>query len=191
MKMLSQLQRAGILAMLAMLTVAFMSGCKSYQFGNPVGLPFESIYIKPVANDSFAPQAQALLSTQIRDAFIRDGRAKLVTSRKAADAVLIVNLTEYNRRAAARQSVDTAVAASFSLVLAVEVSLFNQNKKEYYFQERIIQESSNAYVDDPYATPGTIQTQDFLQTEYQAMPSITRDLARRIADEVLYPWEPK
>lgn len=191
MKMLSQVQRASILAILAMFTLAFISGCKSYQFGNPARLPFKSIYIKPVANDSFAPQAQALLSTQIRDTFIRDGRTKLVISRKAADAVLIVNMTEYNRRAAARQSVDTAVAASFSLVLAVEVSLFDQKKGEYYFQERIIQESSSAYVDDPYADPGAIQTQDFLQTEYQAMPSITRDLARRIADEVLYPWEPK
>ena len=191
MKMLSQVQRASILAILAMFTFAFISGCKSYQFGNPARLPFKSIYIKPVANDSFAPQAQALLSAQIRDTFIRDGRTKLVTSRKAADAVLIVNMTEYNRRAAARQSVDTAVAASFSLVLAVEVSLFDQKKGEYYFQERIIQESSSAYVDDPYADPGAIQTQDFLQTESHAMPIITRDLARRIADEVLYPWEPK
>ena len=188
--MLSQAQRASILAMLAMFTVAFMSGCKSYQFGNPVRLPFKSIYIKPVTNDSFAPQTQALLSAQIRDTFIRDGRTKLVASRDAADAVLIVNLTDYNRRAAARQSTDTTEAASFSLTLAVEVSLYDQNKREYYFQERIIQKSSNAYVDDPYAAPGAIP-QDFLQSEYQAIPRITRDLARRIADEVLYPWETK
>ena len=35
------------------------------------------------------------------------------------------------------------------------------------------------------------QTQDFLQSEYQAMPRLTRDLASRIADEVLNPWEPR
>lgn len=186
----SELQER-ILALLTLFTVAFTGGCNSYQFGNPVELPFESIYIKPVSNDSFAPQAQALLSSQIREVFIHDGRTKLVTSRKAADAVLIVNLTEYNRRADARQSLDTTMAANFSLNLSAEVSLFNQNKGEYYFQERMIQKSSNAYVEDLYATPADSQRQGFIQSEYQAMPHIVRGLARRIADEVLSPWEPR
>ena len=191
MKILTHSLHASMLAMPAIFMAVFFSGCNSYQFGNPAELAFESIYIQPVTNDSFAPQAQAILSTQIRDAFIRDGRTKLVTSRESADAVLLVNLVDYKRRAAARQSVDTAVAASFNLILAVEVSLFNQNKGEYYFQERMIQKSSNADVEDPYATPGASKTQNFLQSEYQAIPRLTRDLARRIADEVLNPWEPR
>ena len=178
-------------AVLVCFTLAFISGCNSYQLGNPFELPFESIYIKPVTNDSFAPQAQTLLSTQIRDAFIRDGRTKLVINREAADAVLIINLTEYNRIAAARQSDDTTSAASFRLVLAAEVSLFDQNKGDYYFQKRMIRESSSAYVNNPYATLATAQTQDFLQMEYQAMPRLTHDLSRRIADEVLSTWEPR
>ncbi len=189
--MLPNAGHTSMVAMLALFALAFISGCNSYQLGNPVELPFESIYIKPVSNDSFAPQAQALLSTQIRDAFIRDGRTKLVTSREAADAVLLINLTDYKRYAAARQSEDTTTAASFSLILAAEVSLFNQNKGDYYFQERIINESSSAYVDNPYATPAIAQTQDFLQMEYQAMPRLTHDLSRRIADEVLNTWEPR
>ena len=191
MKMLPNAGHTSMIAMLALFSLAFISGCNSYQLGNPVELPFESIYIKPVSNDSFAPQAQAMLSTQIRDAFIRDGRTKLVTSREAADAVLLINLIEYNRRAAARQSDDTTTAASFSLVLTAEVSLFNQNKGDYYFQERIIRESSNAYANNPYATPATAQTQDFLQMEYHTMPRLTYDLARGIADEVLNTWEPR
>ena len=180
-----------MVAMLALFALAFASGCHSYQLGNPVELPFESIYIKPVTNDSFAPQAQTLLSTQIRDAFIRDGRTKLVINSEAADVVLIINLTEYNRIAAARQSDDTTSAASFRLVLAAEVSLFDQNKGGYYFQKRMIRESSSAYVNNPYATPATAQTQDFLQMEYQAMPRLTHDLSRLIANEVLSTWEPR
>ncbi len=187
--MLPNAGHTSMVAMLALFALAFVSGCHSYKLGNPVELPFESIYIKPVSNDSFAPQAQALLSTQIRDAFIRDGRTKLVSSREDADAVLLINLTEYNRYAAARQSEDTTAAASFSLLLAAEVSLFNQNKGDYYFLKRIINESSSAYVENPYATPTVTQTQDFLQMEYQAMPRLTHDLSRRIADEVLSTWE--
>lgn len=180
-----------ILALLTLFTVALISGCNSYQFGNPVELPFESIYIKPATNDSFAPQVQALLSAQIRDAFIRDGRTKLVTNRESADAVLLINVTEYNRRAAANQRVDTALASSFNLSLAANISLFNQNEGGYYFQERKIRKSSRAYVENPYAARGTGKAQNFLQSEYQAMPRLTRDLARRIADEVLNPWEPR
>ena len=191
MKRLPNAGHTSKVAVLVCFTLAFISGCNSYQLGKPFELPFESIYIKPVTNDSFAPQAQTLLSTQIRDAFIRDGRTKLVTSREAADAVLLINLTEYNRYPAARQSEDTTTADSFSLVLAAEVSLFNQNKGDYYFLKRIINESSSAYVDNPYATPAVAQTQDFLQMEYQAMPRLTHDLSRRIADEVLNTWEPR
>ncbi|MGZ0655791.1 LPS assembly lipoprotein LptE [Coraliomargarita sp. W4R53] len=191
MKMLPPALRATLIATFTLLTIAFISGCKSYQFGNPAELPFQSIYIKPVSNNSFAPQAQALLSTQIRDAFIRDGRTKLVTSEEAADVVLLVNLTEYNRSAAARQSDDTVVAADFDLTLFAEVSLYNQNKGDYLFQDRVLRETSNAYVNNPYTTGSTNNTQDFLQSEYQAMSILTRDLARKIADEVLSPWEPK
>jgi hypothetical protein len=191
MKMPPNAQRASIVAILAMFTATFISGCESYQLGNPVELPFESIYIKPATNDSFAPQVQALLSAQIRDAFIRDGRTKLVINRESADAVLLVNVTEYSRRAAANRRVDTALASSFNLSLAANISLFNQNEGGYYFQERKIRKTSRAYVENPYASRGTGKTQNFLQSEYQAMPRLTRDLARRIADEVLNPWEPR
>lgn len=178
-------------ALLALWVAGFLGGCQSYQFGNPTELPFTSIYIKPATNDSFAPQAQALLSSQIREAFIRDGRTRLVTSEEDADAVLLVNLTEYDRKAAARRRDDTALARDFDLILSAEVSLFNQNKGDYYFRGRMLEERSNAYADNPYAAPGTEQTQDFLQAEYQAMPRLTRDLARKIADEVLSPWPPR
>ncbi len=191
MKMLPHALCGILIATLTLLTASGLSGCKSYQLGNPAELPFKSIYIKPVTNDSFAPQAQALLSAQIREVFIRDGRTQLVTSEEAADAVLLVNLTKYDRRAAAFQANDTETASDFNLTLMTEVSLFNQNKGDYLFQKRLIQETSNAYVSNPYNDLARPNTQDFLQSEYQALPRLTRDLARKIADEVLSPWPAK
>lgn len=176
---------------MALLAMSFLGGCKSYQLGNPAELPFQSIYVKPVSNNSFAPQAQALLSTQLREVFIRDGRTRIVTSEEEADAVLLVNLTEYRRSAAARQSDDTAAAAEFDLTLVAVVSLYNQNEGTYLLRNHELSDVSNAYIENLYASPGAPRTQDFLQSEYQSMPLLTRDLARRIADEVLSPWEPK
>lgn len=166
-----------------------LSGCKSYHLGNPSELSFQSIYVKPVQNDSYAPQAQALLSSQVREALIRDGRLRLVTSEGAADAVLFVTLTEYTRQTATRDSQDTTVGLDFDLTLQAEVALFDQMNGTYLFQERQLAERSNAFVNNPYAASGPTRTQGFLQAEYQAMPRITRDLAQKIANEVLSPWE--
>lgn len=170
---------------------AALSGCKSYDLGSPAELTFQSIYVKPVQNDSFAPQAQAVLSSQIRDALIRDGRLRLVTSEEAADAVLFVKLIQYSRETATRDRQDTTVGVNFDLNLAAEIALFDQANSQYFFKERRLSERSNAFVDNPFAPVGPTQSQGFLQAEYQAMPRITRDLAKKIADEVLSPWEPR
>jgi hypothetical protein len=171
-----------------LLIAVTLGACKSYQLGSPTELPFESIYIRPVSNQSFAPQAQALLSTQVREAFLRDGRVRLVADEADADAVLTIGLTQYNRRAGARQSGDTAVARELVLGLSAQTSLYDTNRGRYHFQGRQVDEQSNAYGDDPYANPALPQTQGFLQSEYQAMPRLTRGLAQKIADEVLSPW---
>ncbi|TVP80965.1 MAG: hypothetical protein EA353_02550 [Puniceicoccaceae bacterium] len=171
--------------------IGLLGGCKSYQLGNPAELTFQSIYVKPVQNDSYAPQAQALLSSQIRDAFIRDGRLALATSEEAADVVLLVNLTDYRRRAASRSRQDTRLGTDFDLTLEAELALFDQNKGSYLFQRRKLSERSNAYAQNPYAAPGAPASQGFIQSEYQAMPRLTRGLAQKIADEVLSPWTPR
>lgn len=191
MKMFTQALRLRSLTLLCLVATCALVGCKSYQLGSPAELPFKTIYVKPVSNDSYAPQAQAILSSQIREAFIRDGRLQLVTSEESADSVLLVNLTEYRRNAASRSQNDTVVARDFDLYLTAKVSLFDQNQGDYYFENRELTERSNAYVENPYLDASDPQAQDFLQAEYQAMPRITRDLARKIADEVLSPWEPK
>ena len=49
----------------------------------------------------------------------------------------------------------------------------------------MIAQSYSVYTDNPY---DQTQLQSLVQAEYQAMPSLARKLARRIADEVVSPW---
>src|SRR4051812_3565742 len=73
---------------------AFLGACAHYQLGTAGGkLSFTTLYIEPVANKSMLPQAQAILSTQLRETFERDGRVTLVNSPQGADATLKVVLT--------------------------------------------------------------------------------------------------
>ncbi len=173
-------------ALATLFTLSILSGCASYRWGTGAELPFKSIYVKPATNDSFAPQAQALVSAQIREAFIHDGRVKVVASEEKADAVLLVNLSDYTRDPSARSSTDTELASAFQIRLRAVISLYNQAKGDYHFERRALEETSNTYTNDPFQN-GTA-SDSYQQAEYQAMPRLARGLARKIADEVLGTW---
>ena len=144
-----------IFALLALITLGLFTACKSYQLGHPAELPFETIYIQPAKNDSFAPQAQALLSSQVREAVIRDGRVKLVADPDAADAVYTMTITEYERRGGTSRQDDTERAEDFDLLLQVQLDLYDQANSEYLFEGRRIQARTHAYQNNPFAAAGT------------------------------------
>jgi len=176
----------GPVALLFFVVLGLFSGCASYQLGAPAELPFKTIYIRPTSNDSFAPQAQAIVSSQLRKQLIRDGRVQLVSNEAEADTVLAVNLAEYRRSSGARRSTDTVVASDFIISLTADISLYNPSKGDYFFEDRRLTGSTKTYTENPYETG--LRTQAYQQSEYQAMPLLARDLARIIADEVLSVW---
>lgn len=175
-------------ALLAVLALSFFGGCKSYQLGHPEELPFETIYIQPAKNDSFAPQAQALVSAQVREAVIRDGRVRLIADQSAADAVLAMTLTDYTRRAGARRQDDTELAQDFDLTLRVQLDLYDQRNGKYFFEGRQVEAHTIAYLNNPYAPAADPDTQGLIQSEYNAMPRLARELGRKAADELLSVW---
>src|SRR5690625_2005299 len=73
------------------------SGCASYQAGSPsVTMPFNTLYVETVTNDSFAPQMQAVLTQNLRESLMRDTNLSL-KNRSNADATLRVVIREYER----------------------------------------------------------------------------------------------
>ena len=103
-----------------------------------------------------------------------------------ADTVLTVNLAEYRRSSGARRSTDTVVASDFMISLTADISLYNSSKGDYLFEDRRLTASTKTYTENPYETG--LRTQAYQQSDYQAMPILARDLARKIADEVLSTW---
>lgn len=174
--------------LLALIFLTIFSGCRSYELGHPAKLPFETIYIEPARNDSFAPQAQALLSAQIREAVIRDGRVRLTSDRSEADALLLVTLTDYTRNAGARRQDDTELAQDFDLTLRLQLDLYDQKTGSYHFKDRQLEAQTRGYTNDPYAGNGEPDTQSLIQSEFNAMPRLARELGRRAADELLGVW---
>lgn len=166
-------------------TIGMLNACKSYHLGPPSEIPFKSIYIAPVSNHSYAPQAQTMISAMLRENFIRDARVKVVAEKQTADAVLLVDLTDYERSATARNPQDTAIADSFDLQLVADISLLDPQTEAYFFTNRPVQVTTNAYTGNPYEDNPVIEYQ---LSERQAMEQLARELARKITNVVLNPW---
>ena len=175
-----------IITLTVLIVLGTGAGCKSYQLGHPAKLPFKTVYIQPAKNNSFAPQAQSLLSSEVREAVIRDGRVKLVADPAAADAVLTMTITDYSRKGGTRSQSDTERAQDFDLRLRVELDLYDQANDDFLFEGRRIEAHTISYVSDPYA--GAANTQGLIRAEYNAMPRLTRELGRKAADELLGAW---
>src|SRR5689334_12934782 len=72
-----------------------LAGCAHYQLGTGATPSFRTLYIEPVINRTMLPQSQAIVSTQLRENFARDGRLALATSATGAEATLTVVINDY------------------------------------------------------------------------------------------------
>ncbi len=164
---------------LALFTVLLGSACSSYRMGPPGGdeaSPFRSVYVELIKNESFAPQAQAPLSDQLAETFMTTANVRTV-DKGEAQATLTVVLKEYKRSMSATQSRDTVQGQSFTLTLISECTLLDNRTGKYYFKNRTISTSMEAYV---YG--------GFGRAEYESMPVLARDLARKIVDASTSGW---
>jgi len=151
------------------------AGCANYQLGSRVDMPFETVYVKPIINRSFAPQAEVILADQIIEDLNRSGQVS--TADAGADTTLEVVLLDYDRGVTATRSTDTQVARAFALTLTARMTLTNNKTGEVYIEQRDVIASQQAFTEG-----------GFIQSEYQAMPVLTRKMAKAITDQVLGAW---
>ena len=181
--------RPTLLCSIFSLTLAGLTfvGCHTYRLGSPTQVSFDSLYIEPVQNSSFAAQAQQVLSTQVRKSIIRDGRVRLATNPNTAAARLEIELTDYQRNSSAYSHDDIDLARSYSLLLTAKVSLWDARQNGYLFKDRIVQASEQSYVGNPFDN-SVISANNFNAAEYNSIPLLTRSLAEKISHQVLSPW---
>lgn len=169
------MSRSALPTIITLLVASLFSACSHYQLGTPAELPFKTVYVAPAANESFAPQVQAVLSQQIADALLREG-VKLA-GESSADATLEVTITRYERDASATQSGDTALAESFNLIIDATATLTNSKTGEAYFTNRPHSSNQHAFIEGGFQT-----------SEYQATPVLLERLAQQIKNSVVSVW---
>lgn len=157
-----------------LLIVLHLSGC--YHWGSPGELPFATLYIAPVENDTYIPQAQSLVSSQLRKQFLREGRI-LLDNKDQADAILYTTLTTYTTSTAATQEKETGLPRSFSFGLTASISLYSVKEQKMLINQQSISSSVVTQID------GGAQL-----AEYQSIPTLAQELALKVKETVLNPW---
>lgn len=168
--------RLALFASLAALALGLAS-CANYRLGTGSDTPYATVHVAVVKSDVLLSQAAALVSTQVREAFIKDGRVRLVDSAADADAVLTLTLDDYHRDVTVARADDTGLARRFDLVLQARAALVDQRTKQVIFANRPLKVTRGAFTDSGQ-----------LQSEYQALPLLADQLAERALHAVLDRW---
>lgn len=155
----------------------FLSGCSNYRLGTGGKVTFHTLHIAPVVNETQSPQTVAIVSTQIREAFLHDPRIILVNTPEEADATLTVRLLEYSRDMQTALRADTGLARKFDITLDAEATLRDNRENKAIFEKRKVQAVRQVFTDSGQ-----------LQAEYQNIPLLAEVLARNVVSATLDVW---
>jgi hypothetical protein len=153
------------------------AGCISYFSERNAPLEFDKIYVAPIKNDSFAPQAQELLTKQIRKKLATHPGLEVVSSPENA-GILEITIVDFGQSTATTSDNDTIRAKSFDVRMAVVCTLSNSETGKVYFTDFSIVEAVECHV----------LNNDFQASQYQAIPKLTSKLADRIYDFIYNLW---
>ena len=159
------------------LCILLLSGCAGYRLGSGAGQKFTTLFIAPVTTEALIPQARELVTTQLREAFIRDGRITLVNSPAQADAVLQLSLSGYDRAVVVSRQDDTGLARRFDVTLRAQATLIDQRSKQAFFTQRPLSVRRGVFTDSGLGP-----------AEYQGLSLLAELLATETAHTVLDTW---
>jgi len=154
-----------------------LASCAHYHLGTGAAPKFSRLYITPVTSEALIPQAQALITTQLREAFIKDGRVALAASATEADAVLSLTLTKYQRDVAVSRPADTKLARRFDISLHARATLTIGADHKAAFTDRPLVANRGVFNDDGQQ-----------QSEFQALPLLAEILAQQALHATLDTW---
>ncbi|MDX2186179.1 MAG: LPS assembly lipoprotein LptE [Opitutaceae bacterium] len=161
-----------------------LTGCGTYQLGTGTEAGFRTLYVAPVKNDAAIPQAAALYSKELREAFIRDGRVAIVASADQADAVLEISLQGFERESTSALPEDTRLARKFDLNVTARATLRDSRTGRELFKDRELVATCQVFTTS--VAKGEISSQQ--QAEFNTHPLLAQRLAEETLHVVLDTW---
>ncbi len=154
-----------------------LGGCAHYRLGTGGAQKFQTLFIAPVTSETLIPQARVLVTTQVREALLRDARVTLVDSPEAADATLQLALIGYDRLVAVARADDTGLARRYDVTLRAVATLTDNRTKQPIFTKRPVQAQRGVFTDS-----------GLVPAEYETLPLLAEQLAKETVHTVLDTW---
>jgi hypothetical protein len=173
---------------LLLAAVLLCQGCSHYRLGAGPAPSFATIYIEPAKNKTTIAQTREVLTTFVREAFIKDGRVEIVDGSGDADATLEVTLVKYRRENAANREDDNGLAREFTLHLTASCSLRDNRTGRMLFDGRLIEVQREAFLDNGLGSVPFGTSNDQLQSEYNTFPLLAELLSDKLTHAVLDVW---
>jgi outer membrane lipopolysaccharide assembly protein LptE/RlpB len=126
-----------------------------------------------------------VLTTQIREAFIRDGRVRVVNTPDEADAVLTVKLTGLRRAKLTSLAADSGLARKMGLTLDATATLQDSKGEKTWFADRPVSVERELFTDNGSADLLPLQQ---IQAEYALLPQLAEPFAKQLQGAVLDTW---
>jgi hypothetical protein len=167
---------ARAVSLIAVILLPLISGCMHYSKESCTAFGFDRVYVDPAENDAFAPQAQAMLTEQLRMRLAIHPGLQLAQSPKNA-AVVRVTIIGVERMSASVRDSDPSRAKSFDIAMSLLCSLIDEKTGRFYFKDYTLSDSVECL------TYG-----DYREAEHQIMPQLTAKLASKIYEIVCNPW---
>jgi hypothetical protein len=172
-----------------LIAALLLSSCSHYRLGTGQPAAFGTLYIAPVENDALVPQAVALVTRELRTAFINDGRVRLVASADEADATLHLTLVTYGREMTTARVEDTGLARKFDLTLAATCTLQDQRTGTALLDTRPISVVRQIFADgEGFTINGQPAPGGQNPAEYQTLPLLAQQLANQVLHLALDTW---
>lgn len=174
--MRSRLLSSGLLLGLIALC-AGLASCTHYRLGSSAQPGFATLHVAVAQSEVLVPQAQALVTTQVREAFLKDGRVRLVNASEDADVTLTLTLQDYRRDVAVVRPDDTGLARRFDVTLRARADLVDNRTQKPVFTARPLSAQRGVFADSGQ-----------IQAEYQTLALLAQKLADDAVRTVLEPW---
>ncbi|EDY84476.1 hypothetical protein VDG1235_4107 [Verrucomicrobiia bacterium DG1235] len=165
------------LALIGAIASLILSGCATYQLGEPTELPYQSVSIAPPRNFSTLPQIEGPLNAALRHSLQRSGALSLASG-SSADAILEITVLEARREIAAVSPQDVGRGRKFELIIDLELNLKQSAASEIFF----IEGRKFSVKQDIFSDSGQVDA------EYQAIPEISRQIAERATELLVDLW---
>lgn len=168
--------------LLALSLILIFNSCSHYSVRIDDSLPFKSLYLNTVVNESFAPNIQVLFQNQLRQSLLEQTSITLSKRADQADVQVDVRIVNYDRSPSSHSSSDSGRYNALNLSIGAELSLYDRKTGVYLIEKTILSSSEPIFFDHSNGSP------NFNEIEYGALPRISRTLAEAVIQQILSYW---